>query len=319
MISKRTLREWLFDETKDYLQQMCKEKGIRVSRYDKKADLCVKLSDHMLQKDQIKKYFSFLFDHEIERIEIGMFCYLRTGLEESSSLISKTLRKSKYAFRSKYSSEEFYIPYDVADAYLDLKSEEFREYRKKTNRFYGVLMAVGTIWGSVPISVAAPLMQMEEYEVERAIALIPPELNDYLVLGDTICHKILFIEEAGLKYPFRMEEYYIPTEAELFELSRFGYLPNRPEVRKLVEYIKTNMTIWSGSAEYIAMMVQKIVAIGTDLDGIFRFLSDWGFEESEELLDQLTYFMKNTRKMINCGFTDQEKKERGDVVRICTG
>ena len=310
MICKHTLKECMELYSKDILELMMNEKGIPVEKDMTRKDMCEKLAVYMMQPEVLEVYFSCLFDDEAARLEYGIREDFEQDSFEGSYVIPMLLCQAEYAFRFTEDTELFWLPCDVADAYLHMQSDAFTEKRKQRTYFLSCLMAVGAFYGQVPLKTIAPLMKMSEQEIVDEMNSLPRELNHYMVVDDMLYHRDLYLEDYGLAGIQNDVPYYIPDEEELDELGRWGYLPTRAEMRALVSYLITERRMEVEAAEYAAMWIQKLTASDGQLEDILEYLEDFGTlekgETPKELIELLQAFQRNTRKLCNRGFTDME-------------
>lgn len=313
MICNKTLSECLEMYSHEVLTHAMQEKGLMEDGQLSRRAMCEILARYMLQPVVMEQYFCCLFNDEIERLDRGISADLAEGAYKGSNVVPALLCQSNYAFCMSDEPEDrelFWIPCDVAEAYQEMKSDAFTEKRKSVNHFLSCLMAVGAFYGYVPLNVIAPVMKKTVEEVVDAIAALPKELNHYLVVGDMLYHRDLYLEDYGIALEQRDVPYYIPDEKELAELGRWGYLPTRAEMRALVGYLVTERELEVESAEYVAMWIQKMVAAGCCLTDVYEYLEDFGVLEKDEvpkkLDDLLEEFRINTRMLANRGFTELE-------------
>ena len=320
MLCNKTLVECLETYSRKTLEYMAKDKGIQIERNVSHTEMCRQIASYMLQPEIAELYFLCLFDDEILCLEQGIQEDWKTEAYEGSYVIPMLLCQSEYAFRFIEMSEDeelFWLPYDVAEVFMNMKSERFTEKRKTQNHGLSCLMAVDNFYGSVPLNILALLMKKNENEVKTFIEKLPPELNHYSIDEDTVYHQDLYLDEYGILQNQKDVSYYIPDEEELSELARFGYLPTRAEMRALVNYLMLETQQDVESAEYISMWIQKKTAAGESLHDIYNYLEEFGVlrigERIPELTDLLAAFQRNTRKMANRGFSDMELLRMKDI------
>ena len=313
MICNKTLSECLRLFSPEVLSYILLDKNLRIHEQISHREKCEILAKYMLRPEVMEQYVSCLFDDEIERLEQGIDFDLQTGMRGGSEWIPQLLCQAEYAFRLSEEPEDmelFWLPYDVVEAYQRLQSDAFTEKRKQRNHFLSCLMAVGAFYGCVPLEVIAPVMRMSVDEVARAVEGLPIELNHYIVVGDMLFHRDLYLEDYGLALEQKDIPYYIPDEKELAELSRWGYLPTRPEMRALVGYLVAERNMEVESAEYAAMWIQKMIAANGCLEDVYEYLEEYGVLETgevpEKLADLMEEFRSNTRMLANRGFTELE-------------
>lgn len=313
MISSKTLKECLEAYSYDILLELMRLKGIPEQRNLSRKELCGKIAEYMMQKAEMERYFLCLFDHEMEQLERNLSKDFEVGTREGSYEVPELLCQSEYAFRfmdDTYDIERFWLPYDVAEAFWNMRSEHFTEKRKKQNHFLSCLMAVGTFYGQVPLDVIMPIMKMDVGEIVIRLLNLPREINHYLVDGDYLYQCDLVNDDYGLSSEQKDVPYYIPSEDELAELGRWGYLPSRMEMRTLVNYLVNEQKMEKESAEYAAMWVQKFVAADACMGDIYEYLWKFGALKyggiPQELIELLKEFERNTRKLVYRGHTKTE-------------
>lgn len=313
MLCNRTLEECLMLYSNEILERIMEDKDIEKNDNMTRSAMCKQITAHMMQPKELELYFTCLFDDEIIRLEEGIARDLAQKTWEGSYQIPMLLCQSEYAFRFIDTSEDeelFWLPYDVAEVFLNMQSEAFTEKRKKQNHFLSCLMTVGAFYGAVPLHIIAPLMQKTAEEVVQGIYALPRELSHYIVVDEMIYHRDLYLEDYGLFCEQKDIPYYIPDEEELEELARWGYLPSRAEMRVMVNYLIFEKKMDTEAAEYVSMWIQKMAAAGGTLEDIYEYLEDFGVvkagNHSQELLELILVLQRNTRKIENRGFTDME-------------
>lgn len=313
MICNRTLEECMKLFSTEILEYIMQDKGIQKKEILPHDIMCKQIADYMMQPEVLERYFSCLSDDEIARLEHGIAEDLKNNKYEGSYEIPMLLCQSEYAFRfsNKPEDEElFWFPYDVAEAFMNMKSDVFTEKRKSQNHFLSCLMAVDTFYGQVPLRILAPVMEKSVEEATEMITALPQELNHYIVNEEIVYHRDLYLEDCGLACEQKDVPYYIPDEEELEELGRWGYLPTRAEMRVLVNYLIVEKNMDVESAEYVAMWIQKMTAAGGVSEDIYEYLEEFGTlmagERPAELAELLEAFQRNTRKLVNRGYTDME-------------
>lgn len=325
MICEKTLKECMADYTYDILQCILQDKNIEEEQGLSHEAMCERIASHMLKKEELERYVSCLSDDEIERMEKEISYDLEHGTREGCDTIPMLLCQGEYAFRYQDDFDDpdvFWLPKDVAEACLSLKTEEFAEKRAKKNRFLSCLMAVGAFYGKIPLSVIAPLMEIDADEISNVMEELPMELNHYMVHEGILYHRELYWECGGFLEDQEECSYYIPDEKELEELGRLGYLASRAEMRALVGYLVTEQNMETEPAEYAAMWVQKMIAANGCLEDVYQYLRDFGIIDGEvpgALSDLMKAFQLSTRRLKYRGFSEFEffKIKPADILEIC--
>lgn len=313
MISHRTLEECLTLYSDEILEYIMEDKDIEKNGNMTHKTMCRQIAAHMMQPEELELYFSCLSDDEVSRLKEGITRDFAQGTREGSYQIPMLLCQAEYAFRLSDEPEDaelFWLPYDVAEAFVNMQSEAFTIKRKKQNHFLSCLMAVDTFYGAVPMHVIAPVMQKSVEEAAEGISGLPRELSHYIAADEMIYHRDLYLEDYGILNEQKEIPYYIPDKEELDELARWGYLPTRAEMRALVNYLISEKNMDTDVAEYVSMWIQKMTAAGGSPEDVYNYLEEFGVltkgERALELNELIQVFQRNTRKLINRGFTDME-------------
>lgn len=324
MICDKTLKEYLEDYEYGILQSILQAKWINVKRIHSHEDLCEQIASHMLKKEELERYLSCLFDDEIEQLIQEITYDLEHGTREGSYSIPMLICQGEYACRFLDDSDDcdkFWLPMDVAKTCLDILSEEFTVNRMRKTRFLSCLMAIGTFYGKIPLSVIAPIMKVDVNEIPKLLEEIPREINSYTLIGDMLYHRDIFLEYGTFREFQETVPYYIPDERELEELGRLGYLKSRAEMRALVGYLMSELNTEEESAEYAAMWIQKMVAANECLEDVYEYMRDFEIlrgDVPESLAELMEAFRWNTRMLKNRGFSKLEllKPEPAEILKI---
>jgi len=308
-----TLADIFDDFDVNSIREMAKDKcGKKLSKYTKK-ELIEYLTAYMLQKDEAKKYFLCLQDDEIKEFEKAVKVQ---GLYESKEC-GKFLSLYAGGYVGILEDGRVMVPRDVAAVYASFKGKEFEENRKKMSYLLCCLRTATVLYGIVPFSVfiklvqTHPVLQITEEEVKTGIRNIPTEINEWVLVDDTIYSEDLYPDDRGLKRAQGNKEFYLPTFDEIISFGTKGYYSDSPEADKLKKFLIRKMGADIEEAEYACVIIQMQISGDCKMQDVFDVFEDLGLvleKESHlnELINCIHALWNNTRMLLNRGFTPNE-------------
>lgn len=312
-ITDISLEEIFSDYTKEDLREIAKEKGIKgISKWNKNI-LIQKLIGHMLQLDIMKSYFLYLQDEEIAEFEKA--CKAR-GLYTPEDIGNFTILYDT-CYVGSLLDGRFIVPRDVAKVYESLKDEEFEEERKKNSYFLCCLDTAIALYGIAPISILEklvaqnPEVQMTKEEIKAAITQIPEEINECILIEDTIYRKDLYPDDRELLTVQGEVEFYIPTLKEIIEFGKNGCVSDSREVKRLSQFLMKKMGVLQEEADFICKIFQLQITAGCEMEDLFDIfeklhLGVQSDNQAKELIKRIDELWNETRLLIHRGFTHNE-------------
>lgn len=304
----------IFDdyEEKD-IREIAKDKYGKKAPKCKKEELIQQLTAYMLQKEEAEKYFLCMQDEEIREFEKGAAVHGLYETEKTEDFL--TLYAASYV--GMVDDGRVTVPKDVAEVYHSLKGEEFEQRRKRVSYIVCCLRAAANLYGIVPFSVFKKLvdahhsLHMEEKEIKAVIANIPPEVNEWMVVNDTIYRQDLYPDDRGLKSAQGDKEFYIPEFKEIIDFATNGYSSDSKEAKRLEQFLIKKMGAEVEEAEFACGIIQMQISGDCRMQDIFDVFEDFGFAlENESQINQLMQCINelwnNTRMLLNRGFTPDE-------------
>ena len=313
MVKETKLSDIFEDFTKQDIVDIAKDKGLkRISSYNKEM-LIQKLTAHMLEPEEIRRYFLCLTDRETRALEKTMKAPGTYRGEDAEELL--TLYEAAYI--GMFGVDEFIVPAEVKQLYQRMNDEAFRRQRRRRSFVFVCLKAAGMLYGIVPVEVLLKLVQTEpkisltKEELLKEIEEIPGDISHVVLKGETVYLANLYPDDAGLLAAQGNKAFYIPTKQEILELGIDGERGSEPHVEQLVRFLYEKMGADEADAEYAGAMIQSQIQAGCRMQDISDLLDSLGIQarskkQLEALMERIRDLWNNTRMMVNRGYTPNE-------------
>ncbi len=308
-----SLKDIFSDFTKEEIMEMAKKKGVKgISRCSKQA-LIKKVVDFMLQPEIMERYFGYLLDKEIEDFET----LIKEPEKQELSELKYLSKLYEPSYIGMLDIGVYGVTKDVAEVYKSIRTEEFEQKRKRNSYLLSCLRAAALLYGITPVKIILEMMktnskiEITEEEVRKELEQLPPEYNDYIIVGDMIYFEMLYPDDRGLLRAQAGKEYYIPTMEEIIDLGTLSCLPNQKELKKLVYFLQHQLGLFKEHAEWVGKIIQTRICGDCEINDIFEFLEEEEIcIENQRQLEKLTELIKDlwnhTRMIVNRGFTPDE-------------
>ncbi len=312
-IGSVSLEEIFSDYTKEDLKDIAKDKGMKGISKCNKSILIQKLIEHMLQPDRIKSYFLCLHDEEIKEFEKA--CKV-DGLYTPEEVGNFTVLYDA-CYVGSLLDGRFVVPKEVKEAYETFQGTEFEEERKKCSYFLCCLDTANALYGITPISILEqlvvknPEVQMTKEEMKLAMNQIPEEINECILVEDTIYRRDLYPDDRELLMAQGDIEFYIPTLKEIIEFGKNGYISDSREIKKLKQFLMKKMGAVPEEADIACRIMQLQMTAGCDSEDLFHIFEELNLgvhseSQERELAKHVEDLWNSTRMLINRGFTQRE-------------
>ena len=230
------LKEIFNDFLKNELKDIAKQKKIRGYSTLNKEQLIDKIVEHMLNDEEVEKYFQYLTNEEIEAVKKEI-----TSTEGGKS--NDALYEKLYAagYLGGMNNGEIVVPVEVQAVLEKIENKEFNEKRKVTSFLLSSLRTMCVLYGKISIDLLMQIMKdginynESTEELINRIESIPEVYNEFEVNDNVVSHKRLSdSEDNSIKDE---SKYYIPTVEEINTIGVYGELPNGPSNVELVSSV----------------------------------------------------------------------------------
>ncbi len=298
-----TIREIAIEDKK-----ICRVKSLS------KKKLTERLIEHMLNPQELERYFLCLNDRQIVQFETAADGRRVFHEEEADGLFQLYTA----AYIGLLEDGTYVVPVDVKEAYNRIDTIEFHKKRKKISFLYECLDFIVNLYGIAPISILKQITDqylfMENMSIEdikTALFMIPEEYKHYIVNDDLIYSKEYYPDDFGLTIVQADKKYYIPTSDEIKEYSRYGCFPSDSAFKNYLEFLTKQIKLEKEDAISLARMTQDMLRVDSNINEIIYSLeedelSKMDFGQENRFVDLLVQMNNNTRKITNRGFTPNE-------------
>lgn len=314
-----TLKEIFYDYNKKDIVEIAKDKGMKGVSGCRKNELIDRLTDYMLQPEEMKRYFLCLQDEEIDEFEKAA----KAGSMYKTENLDLLLSLYQGSYIGMFNDGSIVVPNEVAEIYDSFKGDEFNKERERVSFVLDCLRAAGILYGIFPKKILKQLvntdkkLNISDDEAEDILKNIPKEFFEYVIVDNKIYHKELYPDDRGLLSVQEGKEYYIPTKSEIIELGINGYLSGGKSAKKFRNYLIDRLGFVSDEADLFLRIIQVEIRSGCTMQDIINNTDDLGFEfesiaEMDEFVQHISDLWNGTRMLPNRGFTPHElvKEER---------
>jgi hypothetical protein len=283
----------------------------RVSAYNKK-ELAKALSEYVLQKDVMERYFIIMEDVEIDAF---------LSIDRKQSDISYEDEYFDYLQEGGYIGycNMNYVPKEVINAYKLIDNKIFHRKRQQMSTLWEYCEAARVLYGAVNLDIIIKLYnknrkdKITDEQIYNAYGCFPLnrtyfKIKDFLLISNELLVEDLYIKLINQQ---RDTKYYLPSEEEVKHYARFGFSPINESINNIIDFLQDNFDLSDWKACDIIVDVQRAIRSGCNLQGVIDILEGKGIVFLNEL--QLTNFMpyfndmwNNTRIISNRGFTPNE-------------
>ena len=186
------LKEIFNDFLKNELKDIAKQKKIRGYSTLNKEQLIDKIVEHMLNDEEVEKYFQYLTNEEIEAVKKEI-----TSTEGGKS--NDALYEKLYAagYLGGMNNGEIVVPVEVQAVLEKIENKEFNEKRKVTSFLLSSLRTMCVLYGKISIDLLMQIMKdginynESTEELINRIESIPEVYNEFEVNDNVVSHKRL--------------------------------------------------------------------------------------------------------------------------------
>lgn len=308
------LRDIYFDYTKQGLVTIAKiHKLPRVTTY-KKQELIDVLSEYVLQKEIMERYFALMDDDEINAFQ----SIINGKGEDVDYDLAFHLLEGGYLG----SEFEFVVPKDVENAYETFNNKEFHKKRNYIGGIWEYCETSRILYGVVPLDIIVKAYNQNEKsqitieDLLDATTQFPSNrvhfvLKDNLLISSDIVDDDDYIELQKLQGD---KPYYLPNKEEVKMYSRAGYSPMDIYVFNVINFLNEIVGLSEEEACMITFDIQEEIRNDCRMQDIFDLLSENDiYFTNDNQMQQFTPLIKdlwnNTRMLLNRGYTPTEFAE----------
>ena len=298
----------LFDKADDFRIQYT-----RSARHD---EMVRKISEFLLDKDNLYTIFLPLFDFEIEAFEKILEFPGYKPDDEDEGLIFANLCWSLCMFRMQNGA--YFIPKDITELYRKLDTDKLDLDRRKAHWIMDICdeiippyYAVISIKAFCRLCYRNKEFRMNSDETMSLFNRLLPEFNSCVIVGDDVISRKLV--EQGQVDDVRREQsgkpLYIMTAEEIHEILTIGYPKSEKSYRKMRSWLQNQLRD-GDLADDLLVEIHKCLAYGWGIDDAVELLEDNGikctFKEMQYCVSILADMSNHTRTFYNRGYTPSE-------------
>ena len=212
-------------------------------------------------------------------------------------------------------------PQEVIERYKSLcQNEEFEQRRQKTNWLISCLDTAVVLYGIFPWNVLADLYSVKydtgAEDLQTLLASIPDDFSPVTEKDGQLAGRFLAMAAEKITSLQGSKPFYIPTEAEIREISDKGFLLSSPASQKMVKALRRTFSLSKEKAEKITSDLYYLINTGADTQDFFDLLEKNGcvFDGQKNVHDFVPALMdlnSKSRQMLNRGHTPEEMNSKG--------
>lgn len=315
---KETLSEIYSSYRKQDIVSIAKSHHISSYSQYNKGDLIDYVMAYILKPENMINCFLCMDDLEIEAFE-GV-------LEAGKHVLVHEPLLFEYLLLNGYIGQAvdgaISIPIEVASAYSQINTAEFRNKRKRLRLIGDYCSATNYLYSVTPIEFVVTLFnwleqdKVTQEEIDDIYEILSLYRCDFVKIKDKFVEKsflegdlyIDLIKEQGNK------PYYIPNKEEVKWFGRYGSEMYSEEVMGVYIFLTSQLDLAEMAASTICHEIQQDMAMGIRLPIILNNIKKIGIKfktakQEEAFTELLLGLWNNTRMIINRGHTPNEVKE----------
>ena len=308
-----TLKDILEDFEREQIIEIMQDKGITGPLNGNKATLIRQLVGHMLKPEVMERYFTCLSDEEIQVFEKAAMTegyYYEEDSDELEYLIDG-------CYIGELESGPVRVPRDVWNAYQKMQGADFDRKRTQMSHIMRCVSASNVLYGIVPLHILRklvnkhPELAMSVAEIKECLQNIPPEYQEFVLVGDRVYAKALYPEDKGLWEAQGDKAYYIPELEEIISLADYGFTVDGKEAEAFCRLLSTEFHKSKGDAILMTVAIQNYISMGVEPHAVIELLESFDIylkskRQINRLMNVLLPLWNNTRMVVHRGFTPSE-------------
>lgn len=305
---------------KSSILEIAKRHGMNGLSKLKKEELVERTIAHILDLNEMKRYFLCARNSEIKLFEQVAAGHLEVASFETEEM--DFLYAGGYVTAGP--GDCFMVAKEVIKAYEEINTPEFKEERERLSKIGDYLRAANSLYSITPPSVV--LETFHKYEDQKltveellhAYELLYPYRPMVTYVDGNFVDTVL-AEQNGVEALLRMQKkvpYYIPTQIEIrFMADNGGFLMTR-ELSRLSQFMTDEMNVPDKKIPFILRQVQAEMNMGGQLQAVVDKLETAGiiFESQgqvETFAGIITEVWNHTRMVLNRGHNPYEMAMKG--------
>ncbi|HHT87707.1 MAG TPA: hypothetical protein GX002_01660 [Clostridiales bacterium] len=308
------LKSYTKAELKDIADIFCMSKISALNKDDLKQAIVEK----MLTPEVLRDAFLKLGDDEIHAFEKAAAYTVGYTVSEEDVILYSELFDMGYIHISMDNTVR--VPHDVAHVYNQINNEKFQKQRKRISWLLSCFETAASLYGVVPINIMIRLYNQRKGKktdwqtLSSDFEQIPYmhkkfELIDNIFIYDELLygsdHYTKLLKIQGDK------EFYIPTENEIIEISRYGFILHNPHMDEFISLLNQHNILFGEEAVMMAAIINEIINSGGDISDVFDTLDKRRvIFNSKDILAKFVSILNNvwnnTRMLYNRGHKPAE-------------
>ena len=291
--------------------------------YYNKQELILKLSDYILQKDVMERYFINMDNEEIEAFQ--------QAIKGNYMMEPDDIDSFDYLLVGGYvgvtEDTEIVVPVRVAEAYKLINTKEFHQKRKRLARLWEYCETARLLYGIAPLEIIVNTYNGNEryriteddiydahmkFPVNRCFSVIEDgRLIDKSLLEDNGYEELLL--QQGDK------PYYLPDKQEVEDYARAGFSTIEEAHALLLDYMQNELGVIEADSFDIVVRMQLMIRNNCRMQDIYDMFHEYGVlfgakKQLSEITPIINDIWNNTRMLHNRGYKPIElaDMERGN-------
>lgn len=306
-----TLQDIFRDYTKDVLVDIAKLHHIRgYSKYNKEG-LVEFLAKNLLDKEVMRRYFTFVSDEELDIIT--KFSETDLNSLPSDEDIEKAIDLVAGGYCGVLGMHSIVVPKEVAQTYREICDSEWKKTRRMALELCTYLNGAAELYGVCPMSFVLEIYNkytgkhVEEQTMYSFCELIPQNKCCFTYNGMDVIHKFYGMGKRleELREKQKDKPFYRPSRKEIELLGKEGCLPFDKYMEDLCVFIYYQLEVEQQDAEELCRYTQYVFRTGGAVEDVIEFMEDNELLELPgevcQIKKLLTAVWAHTRKRENRG------------------
>lgn len=307
---------------KNSIMEIAKRHGMSGYSKYKKEELIRHTIEHLLDREEMRRYFLCVRDSELKLFEKAAAGNCRLSSSESEEL--DYLYAGGYVVSQPGESGSFLVTEEVAKAYGDLNTPDFQEERARISRIGDYFRAANYLYVITPPSVILETFNKYEEkkltldELIQAYELFQScrplvEYVDGSFADSGLFHQKRFIELRRLQ---KKVPYYIPARQEIRSMAEHKGILMTEELSRLSSFLTERLNVPAEGLLDLLYQVQTEIRLGGKRSEVMAVFEAQGISfESEELAKTFAGIINDvwnySRLVLNRGHKPHEMVMKG--------